>query len=224
MDWTQWPWRNEKRLHEAKKGFICWFMIKAGKAGIGFFVASLAIVLWGEVSAQISPIGKERASVDWRYASFADWKSACDRLPANRTLNGRFPPRNAFPFQTSKEFDRALEAAFGHFQSSRLAKANLWVGEAPEFGVFFDTSRVYFERNGLSFTPFAQKLDVFPGSKLLVHGDFHGDIHSLLSFLWALNEQNILKGFKITAPAQRQIKIDAIQKPFPAHVNPLSSV
>lgn len=197
MNWTQWLWRNEKRLHEERKDFILWFMIKAG---IVFFVVSLAVVLWGEVPAQISLIGKERASVDWKYASFADWKSACDRLPANRTLNGRFPPRNALPFQTSQEFDRALDAAFGHFQSSRLAKADLWVGEAPEFGTFFDTSRVYFERNGLSFSPFAQKLDVPPGSKLLVHGDFHGDIHSLLSFLLTLNKQNILEGFKITAP------------------------
>ena len=170
------------------------------KARIGFFVVSLAIVFCGEGSAQVSLVGGERAGIDWRYASFSDWKNACDRLPANRTLNGRFPPRNALPFQTSQEFDRALEAAFGHFQSSQLGKADLWVGEAPEFGDFFDTSRVYFERNGLSFSPFAQKLEVPPGSKLLVHGDFHGDVHSLLSFLWTLNEQNILEGLKITAP------------------------
>lgn len=188
---------EKKGLHRAGRGFIYWLMIKARS---GFFVLPLAIVLCGEVAAQISLIGKERASVVWRYASFADWKSACDRLPANRTLNGRFPPRNALPFQTSQEFDRVLDAAFGHFQSSRLAKADLWVGEAPEFGTFFDTSRVYFERNGLSFSPFAQKLDVPPDSKLLVHGDFHGDIHSLLSFLLTLNQQNILEGFKITAP------------------------
>lgn len=188
---------EKKGLPGAGRVCIHWLMINARG---GLFVLLLVVVFCGEVSAQISLIGGERARIDWSYASFADWKNACDRLPANRTLNGRFPPRNTLPFQTSQEFDRALEAAFGHFQSSQLAKEDLWVGKAPEPGDFFDTSRVYFERSGLSFSPFAQKLDVPPGSKLLVHGDFHGDVHSLLSFLETLNEQNILDGFKIIAP------------------------
>ncbi len=165
------------------------------------FLVLLTAALCEQSAAQISLIGKDRQEdAQWSYASFADWKKACARLPANRTLNGRFPPRNVLPFQTAQEFDRVLEAAFKHFKSSRLADADLWLGKGPESAVFFDTSRVYFENNGLPFSPFAQKQRAAPGSQWLVHGDFHGDIHSLLAFLSALNEQGILDGFQIAAP------------------------
>ncbi|MCS1411293.1 MAG: hypothetical protein M2R45_04491 [Verrucomicrobia subdivision 3 bacterium] len=146
------------------------------------------------------PSLSQRDTSTWTYETFDDWKQACDLLPANRTLNRRFPPPNLLPFKTSQEFDQALEAAFDHFKNGKLTEADLWLNGGPEPSTFFDTSRVYFERNGLPFRLFAQRLEVPPNSKLFVHGDFHGDIHSFIAYLSKLNEQKVLDGFKLIVP------------------------
>ncbi len=135
----------------------------------------------------------------WQYPSFADWEAATADLPANRKLNGRFPPRNILPL-TAAEFDKALEAAFRHFQVSPLTETERWVGVPPQSTTFFDTGRVYFENSGVPFTPFAQKLAVDAGTQLYTHGDFHGDIHSLISYLRELNDNGVLKDFTLTQP------------------------
>jgi hypothetical protein len=50
------------------------------------------------------------------------------------------------------------------------------------------------------FEPFVQKRLVPPGSQVLLQGDLHGDIHSLLAVLGRLQERGLLKGFQITDP------------------------
>jgi hypothetical protein len=51
-----------------------------------------------------------------------------------------------------------------------------------------------------AFEPFVQKRWVPPGSQVLLQGDLHGDIHSLLAVLGRLQERGLLKGFQITDP------------------------
>ena len=135
----------------------------------------------------------------WKYPTLSSWLQACDPLPTNRSLNGRLPAKNLLPL-SAKEFDKALDTAFRQIKASILSETNRWTGETLDADLFFDTTRVYVENNGLPFSPFAQKLEVEAGTKLIVHGDFHGDIHSLNGLLERLNQQKILDGFKIIRP------------------------
>ena len=143
--------------------------------------------------------GKSVPALTWMYPDFRSWQKACQDLPTNRSFSGRLPSKYQTPL-TAQEFDKALDAAFVHIKSSTLAETNRWVGETLDPDTFFDTTRVYVENNGLRFSPFAQKHVVAPGTKLLVHGDFHGDIHSLIALITEWNKQQILSGFKLTRP------------------------
>ena len=44
--------------------------------------------------------------------TFAAWQAACAKLPLNRVLGGRMPPKALLPLQTFAEFDRVLDAYF----------------------------------------------------------------------------------------------------------------
>ena len=135
----------------------------------------------------------------WKYPSLSSWLDACKSLPTNRSLNGRLPAKSLLPL-SAQEFNKALDAVFEQIKGSILAETNRWTGETLNAEQFFDTTRVYVENKGVTFSPFAQKLEVEPGTKLIVHGDFHGDIHSLNALLERLNQQKILDGFKINRP------------------------
>jgi hypothetical protein len=69
----------------------------------------------------------------------------------------------------------------------------------PARTTFFNTAKIYFQR-GIPFQPFAQKLTVPTGSEVLFHGDFHGDIHSLIAWLDWLNKNKYLEGFQLSRP------------------------
>ena len=56
------------------------------------------------------------------------------------------------------------------------------------------------EVRGKQFQPFAQKLALSPGSQVVVQGDLHGDVHSLLAALKDLQTRGLLEGFKIVSP------------------------
>ena len=141
----------------------------------------------------------------WQYKAFSDWEAACADLPTNRQLNGRPPANNLLPL-TAGEFDKALDAAFLWFKSSNLTDTTLWTGQPVDSKTFFDTSRVYFENKGVPFTPFAQKLEIEPENKVIIHGDFHGDIHSLNALISNLNEQKLLNGFKQKLKKEKRTK------------------
>ena len=151
---------------------------------------------------QQSAVEGEQSSseIKWMYQDFTDWERACKDLPTNRSFSGRLPSTYKTPL-TAQEFDKALDAAFVHIKSSHLAETNRWVGAPLDSASFFDTTRVYVEGKGLLFSPFAQKHTVEAGTKLLIHGDFHGDIHSLNGLISEWNKQGILKGFKLSRPA-----------------------
>lgn len=139
------------------------------------------------------------------WISFEKWIQKCDTLPPNRKLGMTLPPKEILPMQNLNEF-RAVLNRFMELQlTGPLSQANHWVGEATPDESFFDTSRVYFERGGIPFQPFTQKLTLGANSTVLFHGDLHGDLHSLNTWLKHLNDEGILNGFKIQSPDTHMI-------------------
>ncbi len=136
--------------------------------------------------------------------SFADWKAACGKLPANRSLHGRLPPRELLPLARFREFDELLGSFFAQCKNGLMAQTNRWVGRTPTGSGFFNTAAAYFADTGatassppIPFEPFAQKRVVTEGSEVFFHADFHSDIRSLLTDLTWLNEQGYLRDFSV---------------------------
>jgi hypothetical protein len=137
--------------------------------------------------------------------SYADWVAACEKLPSNRALNGRLPPRALLPLARFGEFDAVLEPFFQLSRTGTLARATNWTGAAPATNNFFNPARAYFlppsvQPVAAPFEPFAQKLALPPESEVYFRGDLHGDLRSLLANLAWLNEQGRLRGFDIVRP------------------------
>lgn len=150
------------------------------------------------VESARQPVGIPATTV---YATFDQWKAACSRLPSNRSLQGRFPPRQVLPLQRFSDFDETLTAFLEQAKNGGLAQATNWVGEAPGPG-FFNTASAYFLRSSArgaspAFQPFAQKLELPADSEVFCRGDFHGDIHSLVADVSWLNANQYLRGFSI---------------------------
>ena len=135
------------------------------------------------------------------YPAFADWKSACAELPANRVLLGQAATaklETALP--DFEEVAKALLAAFELFKTGSMESDANWVGGKPKVTEFFNTNRAYFLNPPIPFQPFAQKLQVPAGSEVIFHGDFHGDIHSFITMLGSLNQAGTLDGFRLAKP------------------------
>lgn len=132
--------------------------------------------------------------------TFGEWKAACDKLPPNRVLNGRMPPRALLPLQDFGEMDRVLDEYFAQSTNGPLSNAALWLGNAPRKATFFDVTRSWFVTAGVPFEPFARKLVLPPEAKVFVEGDLHGDIRTLLAVLGRLQERRWLDGFNLVDP------------------------
>jgi len=132
--------------------------------------------------------------------TFAAWRAACAKLPLNRVLAGRMPPKALLPLQTFAEFDRALDAYFALATNGPLASATNWLGTVPRRETFFNVARTWFTPPELPFEPFAEKLVLPSDATVFLQGDLHGDIHSLLGVLGRLQERKWLDGFKLTEP------------------------
>ncbi len=132
---------------------------------------------------------------------FKDWKAACDRLPTNRSLQGRLPPKNLLPLPKFSDFETALDSFVRLSTHAALTEKTNWVGNPPAAS-FFDPATAYFLKQAPAahFQPFAQKVVVPEGSEVLFHADFHGDIHSLITDLSWLNEHGYLSGFTVSRP------------------------
>ncbi len=134
------------------------------------------------------------------WPSYADWRSSCVDLPSNRSLRGRFPARDLLPLKSFGEFERALDAYFNVVTNGPMSVSSNWVRTVPEQDVFFNTQRAWFLNPPIPFQPFAQKLQLPEDARIVVQGDLHGDIRSLLKVLDQLNEKKWLDGFKLTDP------------------------
>ena len=130
---------------------------------------------------------------------FEAWREACARLPKNRVLGGRLPPRALLPLPRFASVSAVLDAYFTGATNGPLSQSGAWIGEPPSPG-FFDVARSWHGSPRTAFEPFVQKRLVPPGSQVLLQGDLHGDIHSLLAVLGRLQERGLLKGFQITDP------------------------
>src|SRR5262245_22932994 len=140
-------------------------------------------------STAASSVGEsknESTFIPSAYKTFAEWKTACDRLPFNRQLRRGVAPKELLPIKSFKEFDEVIEAFFADSKKGTLSQTNRWIGEMPLRAAFFNTDKVYFQK-GIPFQPFAQKLLVPRDSEILFHGDLHGDVHSIVAWLDWLN-------------------------------------
>lgn len=139
-----------------------------------------------------------RAAADM--PSFAEWRAACERLPSNRALGAKRPPKALLPLQSFAEFEMALNAFFHHSTNGPIASATNWVGTAPQPDPFLNVNRSWFTSPETSFEPFAEKLTLPPGDRVVLMGDLHGDIRSLMAVLGQLQARHWLDGFAVSAP------------------------
>jgi hypothetical protein len=133
--------------------------------------------------------------------SFAEWRAACAKLPQNRILGGRMPPKALLPLQEFGELDRVLDAYFALATNGPLSQPARWLGSPPKLATFLDVSRTWFSAPTIPFEPFAGKLVLPQPAKVVLQGDLHGDIHSLLGVLGRWQERRWLDGFTITDPS-----------------------
>ena len=132
--------------------------------------------------------------------TFDSWKKRCLATPANRVLRGRMPTKKQLPLGDFDDVKSQALEALKHYQKSDLANKQSWIGEPPKETEFFAIDRSYYTRSPIPFQPFAQKVRISPGSKVIFHGDFHGDIRSFITTLVWLNEKELLDGFKLISP------------------------
>ena len=144
-------------------------------------------------------LGVARIAASESAMDFAAWREACARLPKNRVLGGRLPPRALLPLPQFGPVSAVLDAYFASVTNGPLSQGTAWVGEAPSTG-FLDVTRSWHGNPRTAFEPFVQKRLLPPGSKVLLQGDLHGDIHSLLAVLGRLQERGVLQGFQIIDP------------------------
>ncbi|MBX3743726.1 MAG: serine/threonine protein phosphatase [Verrucomicrobiae bacterium] len=135
---------------------------------------------------------------------YAAWRAACRELPTNRQLGQRLAPRHLLPLRSPAEFNRALDELLDLFRSGPLAQADAWL-DGPPPPSFLDPNAAYYLQSDTPFVPFARRLRVPPGSRLLIQGDLHGDIHSLLACLDHFQAEGHLDGFRIVRPEVRMV-------------------
>lgn len=133
--------------------------------------------------------------------SFEEWRAAVSKLPSNRSLGAEGkPPRELLPVKDYGEFEAVLDAFIELQRSGPAGRRENWVGPAPDFEGFFGTPENYYRDKKAPFQPFVEKL-VFPaGSKVVIQGDMHGDIRSLMVALGELQKSRVLDGFKVIDP------------------------
>jgi len=160
-----------------------------------------ALLLWLALGLAQSAPAAEVSYRSTRYPDYAQWRAACAKLPSNRALLGQVAvARLETALPSFAEVDGALRAAFDMFQNGSMNPAGNWVGGKPKADEFFNPNRAYFLNPPIPFQPFAQKLQVPPGSEVTFHGDFHGDIHSFIAMLDSLNQTGTLDGFRLAKP------------------------
>jgi hypothetical protein len=139
--------------------------------------------------------------------SFEEWRTACTKLPSNRSAHGRLPSNDLLPLKTFGELRVLIDAFFEQCKTGALARTNLWLDELPTSQSFFNTTTGYFlvpetarARTSIRFQPFAQKLSLPAGAEVFFHADYHGDVRSFIENITWLNDQGYLQGFKIARP------------------------
>ena len=147
------------------------------------------------VLAVISRPGATQELVRDDSVGWAEWEARCLSVPSNQQLLVN-RARIGKAAMTSVEFDALLDQFLKQQLADALAQDALWVDGKPPAS-FYDAGVGYFEDKRIPFSPFAQKLMLAPGSKIVFQGDLHGDIRSLLTSVRSLQQRGILRGFEI---------------------------
>ena len=137
------------------------------------------------------------------YKTFAEWKAACEPLPSNRSLKYNLPPVKILPLKQFADFAEVLQAFLELSRTNDLADDSAWLGGPPLKPQFFDTESVYFLKPSIPFQPFLQRKIVPPGTQVIFHGDFHGDIRSMVAWVEWMNRAGYLRDFKVIRPDVR---------------------
>ena len=167
-----------------------------GCARVIFFSLAFSNSLFAQTASPATAAESKK----FQARTFTAWKDACAKLPTNRALKGSFPAKELLPLQSFREMEDVVDAYFDQCRAGAMSPTNAWIGEAPARAEFFNTDTAYFLKPPIPFQPFAQKLEVPADSEIVLHGDFHGDVHSLIAFVAWLNQQNYLNEFKIIKP------------------------
>lgn len=156
-------------------------------------IRTLAAMVLGTLAAQ--------GAVEITAPTFKEWQSAIAKLPPNREIRDKEkPPKKLLPLQDFKDFEKVLDAFIESQQSGPIAKAENWVGQTPDFTAFFSTTPNYYRDAKVPFHPFVQKLTFPAGSKVIIQGDMHGDVRSLMTSIRQLQKSKVLEGFKVVDP------------------------
>jgi hypothetical protein len=131
--------------------------------------------------------------------TFAQWKAACDALPSNRAIRaaGKLPGKDQLPLRSFADFEQALQTFIQAQSNAPLADEKHWLDKKPDFEAFFSVKQNYYLDPKLPFQPYVEKLIVTPGTRVILHGDLHGDVRSLLVSFTQLQQAKILDGFKV---------------------------
>lgn len=129
--------------------------------------------------------------------SFESWQHACSKLPANRELNGQRPAKELLPLRSFQEFEGVLDAFLQCQRDNGLNDEQLWVGTQPDRDAFFSTTTNYYRDPKAPFQPYVEKLVLPENSRVIIQGDMHGDVRSLLVSLRELQKAKLLDGFKV---------------------------
>ncbi len=131
--------------------------------------------------------------------SYTQWMARCASLPTNRQLKGALPDPALLPIKEIDPFTQLLDVFFEQMLTGPLGETKRWVREVESRKDFLDLTKVYFEKEGIPFMPFAMKLELELEDRAHFHGDLHGDIHSLNTWLKHLNQDGTLNGFELTS-------------------------
>ena len=154
---------------------------------------------------QTSPSLQNRSGKTSADRTFDQWLKQCQNLPSNRLLKGAMPERSLLPIQDPESLTRMLDLFIEQQLNGPLSKSEAWVRPLESKESFLNPSTAYFEKVGTPFMPFAMKLALPPDHRVMFHGDLHGDIHSLNTWLRHLNQEGVLEGFRIASSKDHMV-------------------
>jgi len=120
------------------------------------------------------------------YATFLQWKRACDRLPMYHQMQPNQRRRYIHTALTKEEFERVMRLFVDAVRQSGFGQQQYWLNNiAPD--------RRFYGLAGVAKKLFVQKLVLSHNSKIAIHADVHGDIHSLNAFIADLAAQGYMR-------------------------------
>jgi hypothetical protein len=174
------------------------------------FAKDVDALLYNQFGSDSSSERFEKPTALFRFSNRDEWTRACSVLFKNISIMAGMPQQSAFlqhrDIQNKtgawNEFELALNQVFDKFRQGELSDPSAWTSKGTPSKKFYDIRT----NNGQNivdvFEPYVQKLALYPGDKIMFHGDLHGDIHSLMHWLTWLDNRGYLEegSFKLAHP------------------------